>query len=55
VTRGKTRYLIKEMWYLVRQEKLYMLALLFFFLAVVAFFVYKVTPITVVTFIYAGV
>ncbi|MFH1466525.1 MAG: hypothetical protein ABIO70_19225 [Pseudomonadota bacterium] len=51
----KILYMVREMIYLVRQERLYALALLLLLLAVVAVLVYQVTPLTVVTFIYAGI
>lgn len=51
----KLLYIIREMLYLVRQERLYSLAAVLLLLTVVAFFVYQVTPISVVTFIYAGI
>ncbi len=51
----KIVYILKEAWYLIRQEKLWVLSAVFLLLAVVAFFVYQVTPITVVSFIYAGI
>jgi hypothetical protein len=51
----KILYLLSETWYLIRKERLYALALLLVVLCLVTFLVYQVTPITVVTFIYAGV
>jgi hypothetical protein len=48
-------YLMKEMFYLIRKERLYSLALILMVLLIVAFFVYQVTPIAIVTFVYAGI
>jgi hypothetical protein len=51
----KILYILRESLYLVRRERLWVLGAVFVLLAVVAFFVYQVTPITVVSFIYAGI
>lgn len=51
----KLLYILKEVFRLVRQERLWSLTVVLVLLAVVAFFVYQVTPVAVVTFIYAGI
>ncbi len=51
----KILYIVKEAFYLVRKERLWALSVVFLLLAVVAVIVYQVTPITVVSFIYAGI
>jgi len=52
---GKLTYIVKELVYLIRKERLFMLTFILLVLAAVAFFVYHVTPITIATFIYAGI
>jgi hypothetical protein len=51
----KLWYITREMVYLMRQQQLYVLALIFLVLILVAFFVYQVTPLAIVTFVYAGI
>ena len=51
----KLWYISTEMLYLMRKERLYLLALIFLALLLVAFFVYHVTPVAIVTFVYAGI
>lgn len=51
----KILYILRESFYLIRQERLWVLSAVFLLLVVAAFFVYQVTPITVVSFIYAGI
>ncbi len=51
----KTLYIIKEMFYLIRSRRIYTLAFLLLVMCAVSFFVYQVTPVTIVTFIYAGI
>ena len=51
----KTLYIIKEMLYPIRTRRIYALAFLLLVLCAVSFFVYQVTPVTIVTFIYAGI
>jgi hypothetical protein len=51
----KLLYILREMIYLMRKEKLYALAVVLFVLILVALFVYQITPVAVVTFIYAGI
>ncbi len=52
---NKTLYILREMFYLIRKERLYALAFLLLVLCLVTFLVYQVTPVTIVTFIYAGI
>ncbi len=51
----KLLYIVREMIYLMRRERLWLLGFVLFALCLVAIIVYQVTPITVVTFIYAGI
>ncbi len=51
----KTLYILREMLHLIRSQRLYLLAFVLLLLCVISFFVYQVTPITIITFIYAGV
>jgi len=51
----KILYILRETWFLIRKEKLYFLGFLLFALVLVSFIVYQVTPVTVITFIYAGI
>jgi len=51
----KILYILKETWYLIRKERIYFLAFLLLMLCLVSFLVYQVTPVTVITFIYAGI
>ena len=51
----KILYILRETWYLIRREKLYFLGFLLVMLVLVSFLVYQVTPVTVITFIYAGI
>lgn len=47
--------IVREMLYLIRHQRLYAMAAVLLLLALVTFLVYQVTPLTVVTFIYAGI
>lgn len=51
----KLIYIVREMVYLIRKERLWLLGFVLILLCLVAIVVYQVTPITVVTFIYAGI
>ncbi len=51
----KMWYILTEMLYLMRNERMYILFLIFLATLLVAILVYQVTPVAVVTFIYAGV
>jgi hypothetical protein len=48
-------YICREMIYLVRTERMWLLAIALLFLSILALVVYQVTPLAVVTFIYAGI
>lgn len=52
---GKMWYIFKEMLYLMKNERMYILFFIFLAMLMVAILVYQVTPVAVVTFIYAGV
>ena len=51
----KIAYILKEMWHLMKENKLYVLAPIFLTLAVLAFLVFYIGPAVIVAFIYAGV
>ena len=51
----KVWYILKELGFLIRKEKLFFLAPIFIILALLAFLVYTIGPATILTFIYAGV
>jgi hypothetical protein len=51
----KTLYILREMIFLIRTRRLWLLAIILLVLCFVSFFVYQVTPATIVTFIYAGI
>ncbi len=52
---GKLTLLFRELFALVRRNKMYFLAPILIFLALLAFLVYSLGPVAVVTFLYAGV
>lgn len=52
---NKTLYILREMFYLIRTRRLWVLAFVLLVLCAVSFFVFQVTPVTIVTFIYAGI
>ena len=51
----KTLYVLREMLYLIRTRRLWVLGFVLLVLCLVSFFVFQVTPVTIVTFIYAGI
>ena len=51
----KILYILKEMLYMIRKEKLFFLLPIFIALALLAFLIYQIGPAIVVTFIYAGI
>jgi hypothetical protein len=51
----KLLYLVRELVYLVRKDRLYLLSAVFLFLVLLTVIVYQLAPAAVVTFIYAGV
>lgn len=50
----KIGYIFREMWYMIRKEKIYFVAPLLLMLALLAVFVYYIGHSVIVTFIYAG-
>lgn len=52
---AKTKYIFKEVFFLIRKHKVYFLAPLFIVLALLAFLIYYIGPTIMVSFIYAGV
>jgi hypothetical protein len=51
----KILYILKEMFYLIKSHKLYLLCPILIILAILAFLVYYIGPAVIVSFIYAGV
>jgi hypothetical protein len=51
----KIQYISKEMFYMIKKYKLYILAPLFLVLVFLAFLVYHIGPAVIISFIYAGV
>ncbi len=51
----KIRYLIKELMYMVKKEKLFFILPIFMALALIAFLSYHIGPAIIVSFIYAGI
>jgi hypothetical protein len=51
----KILYILKEMLYLIKNHKLYILCPILIILAILAFLVYYIGPAVIVSFIYAGV
>ena len=51
----KLIYLVKEMWYLMKKERLYALGFVLLVLLIAAFLVYQVTPVAIISFVYAGI
>lgn len=51
----KLTMIFREMFRLIGRNKLYFLTPIFIFLAVLAFLVYSLGPVAVVTFLYAGI
>jgi len=52
---AKLLYILKELWYLIKKEKLMFLMPILVVLAIMAFLVYQLGPTLVISFIYAGV
>lgn len=50
----KFAYLLKEMARMIRRHRMYFIAPILFFLALLIFLVYYIGPAVVMTFIYAG-
>ncbi len=51
----KIKYILKELFFLIKKHKLFFLAPIFIILALLAFLVFYIGPSVIVTFIYAGV
>ena len=51
----KILYIFKEMFYMIKRQKLYFLAPILTVLVLLAFLVYHIGPAAIVSFIYAGV
>ncbi|MCK9595252.1 MAG: hypothetical protein PHH68_06515 [Candidatus Omnitrophica bacterium] len=52
---GKIGYILKEMFYMIKKNKMYFIAPLLIILALLAFLVYYIGPPVIIAFIYAGV
>jgi len=52
---AKFFYILKEMFHLVRKEKLFFLIPIFLILTLLAFLVFYIGPTIIISFIYAGV
>lgn len=52
---SKFFYILKELFYMIRKEKLYFLMPIFIILAILTFLVFYIGPAIIVSFIYAGV
>jgi hypothetical protein len=51
----KVKYILKEMFFLIKKHKYYFIAPILIILALLAFLVYYIGPAVIVSFIYAGV
>lgn len=51
----KTRYIFKEIFFLIGRHKLYFIAPILMVLALLAFLVYYIGPAAIISFIYAGI
>jgi hypothetical protein len=51
----KILYILKEMFYLIRQHKLYFFAPLLIILGILAILVFYIGPSVIISFIYAGI
>jgi len=51
----KVIYILKELWSMIRENKLYILTPIFIMLAFISFLVYYIGPTVIISFIYAGV
>ena len=52
---NKVLYIFKELFYMIKQYKIYFLAPILIILALLAFLVYYIGPAAIISFIYAGV
>ena len=51
----KIRYIIQELFYLIKKEKLFFIMPIAMALALIAFLCYHIGPAIIVSFIYAGI
>ncbi|MFA5200389.1 MAG: hypothetical protein WC442_05750 [Candidatus Omnitrophota bacterium] len=51
----KVSYIFKEMFYMIKRQKLYFMIPTLTLLALLAFLVYYIGPAVVISFIYAGI
>ncbi len=51
----KVSYISREMFYMIKKQKLYFLLPILVVLALLAFLVYYIGPAVIISFIYAGV
>ena len=51
----KIRYIIQELFYLIKKEKLFFIMPIVMALALIAFLCYHIGPAIIVSFIYAGI
>jgi hypothetical protein len=51
----KILYILKEMFYMIKKEKLYFITPILVILALLAFLVYYIGPAAIISFIYAGI
>jgi len=51
----KVKYILREMFTLIKAHKLYILTPIFIVLALLAFLVYYLGPAIVISFLYAGI
>ncbi|MDP4266417.1 MAG: hypothetical protein Q8880_03165 [Bacteroidota bacterium] len=52
---NKVKFILKEMFFLIKKHKYYFIAPILIVLAILAFLVYYIGPAVIVSFIYAGV
>ncbi len=51
---AKVAYILKEMWFMIKQHKVYFFAPVLLLLAMLAIFTYYLGPTVIVSFLYAG-
>ncbi len=51
----KIRYILNEMLYMIKKEKLFFIMPILIILTLLAFLIYHIGPSIIVTFIYAGI
>jgi hypothetical protein len=52
---NKIVYILKEMGYMIKKDKLYFIAPMLILLALLAFFAYHIGPAVIISFMYAGI